>query len=246
MASKLPLIGITGRRTPVDKPFPLVESIAIQETFVSAVERGGGLGCILASKSLTDEEADSVVHSLDGLVLTGGLDVDPAIYGQDPHPQISQIDRTQDDFEIALALAALRNAVPILCICRGLQILNIAKGGTLEQHITDKPGLGKHGVPLGGGGHVNEIIIDEGSTLFDTLGPTAHGECHHHQAVDVVGDGLKVVARTADGVVEGLEPVDYDGWIIAIQWHPEDTAADDQQQQHLFDTLVGEARKSAT
>ena len=140
------------------------------------------------------------------------------------------------------SVGALDRGTPLLAICRGTQLLNVALDGTLHQHITGRDGLQAHGVPNGGGGTTNDYLLDEGSLVAEVMGGvTASGRCHHHQAVDEVAPGLVVTGRTADGTVEVLELADAASWMLAVQWHPEETAASDAQNQALFDALVAEA-----
>jgi putative glutamine amidotransferase len=133
-------------------------------------------------------------------------------------------------------------SLPTLAICRGHQVLNVALGGSLDQHITDRPGVLDHGKPgVAGGSSVHDINLDPASRLADAMGVThASVSSHHHQAVDRTGDGLHVTARAPDRVAEGME-LDGDAWIVGAQWHPEDTAADDAAQQRLFDAFVRRA-----
>lgn len=238
----LPRIGLTARRHGVGEPNPLVENVALQATYSDAIERAGGLPVLLAPREIDDGVAASIVGSLNGLLLTGGADVNPALYGEEAHPSVRVVDDLQDSFELALLRGALDQDIPVLAVCRGLQVLNVALGGSLRQHILDDPGVGAHGVPFGGGGTRNEIRIRPDSLLAEVLGgASAIGECHHHQAVGRVADGLRVVAKTADDTIEALEMPERTAWMVAVQWHPEDTAATDPQQQRLFDELVRQA-----
>jgi putative glutamine amidotransferase len=186
-------------------------------------------------------DPDSVIEQVDALILGGGPDVDPATYGHDRHIETYGSDLHVDEFEFALLAAALVREMPVLAICRGIQVVNVAYGGTLHQHIVDDPGVAPHGKP----GDVGEreerpIIVTEGSLLASVIGATnVTGSCHHHPAVDQVGAGLRVTARADDGIVEGLQ-LD-NAWLLAVQWHPEDTAASDAAQQALFDALVAQA-----
>lgn len=242
--SAQPLIGISGRRMPVDRPFALFEAVAIQATYPDAVNRAGGIAAVLTPSDLDDGVADATVAALDALVLSGGPDIDPSLYRQAPHPNLYDVSSLQDHFELALLGAAVRSGTPVLCICRGMQLLNVAQGGTLHQHLGDLTTTGPHGVPDGGGATRNEITIDGDSRLARVVATTSViGECHHHQAVDEVGDGLRVVARTADGVVEGLEWDESEQWLLAVQWHPEDSAANDHLQQRIFEGLIAEAAR---
>src|SRR5262249_53084428 len=133
---------------------------------------------------------------------------------------------------------------PTLAICRGVQVLNVALGGSLNQHIPDDPGTEPHGRPgEPNGGRLHDVTIDDGSRLAAGMGSTTRtASCHHHQAVDKVGDGLHVVARAADGIVEALELNRPEQWLLAVQWYPEDTAGSDPAQQNLFDTLVSQTQ----
>ncbi len=243
MAVALPRIGLTARRTGVDQPYPLVESVALQATYSDAVVRAGGLPLLLAPRELGRDEAERIIATLDGLVLTGGDDVDPELYGQSRHPSVRRVDPLQDRFEVELLAAALDAELPIMCICRGMQVLNVMRGGTLDQHIVGKEGIDDHGIPFGGGGTRHTVAVTPGTRLAEALGTTSPtAECHHHQAVEVVGEGLVVVARAADGTVEGLDVPGRSAWIIAMQWHPEDTAGIDPTQQRVFDELVRQSR----
>lgn len=190
-----------------------------------------------------DRDPSSVLGEVRAVVLGGGPDVDPAAYGQTPHPETYGADAASDRFETALLEGALARSLPVLAICRGLQVLNVAFGGTLHQHIPENPGVEPHGRPgPGGSACAHTVAVGGGSLLAAVMGSrTVTASCHHHQAVDRVGHGLRVTARAADGTVEGLE-TDH-GWVLAVQWHPEDTAATDPTQQRLFDAVVSQARR---
>jgi putative glutamine amidotransferase len=150
-----------------------------------------------------------------------------------------------DDFEIALADIAVARGMPVLAICRGIQILNVARGGNLFQHIPENPGVPAHGEPgVAGGARVHEIDLAPESLTAEVCGTTRITvSCHHHQAVDELGDGLEVVARASDGIIEAIELPG--SFVLAVQWHPEDTAPDDPTQQRLFDALVRKAGAAA-
>ncbi|MEZ5238901.1 MAG: gamma-glutamyl-gamma-aminobutyrate hydrolase family protein [Microthrixaceae bacterium] len=242
MTEPLPRVGLTARQEPVDRPYPLYRSVCLQTTYSDAVERAGGLPLLLAPRVLSPAEADRILASIDALVITGGSDIHTKRYGQPLHETMSHVDELQDDFEFALLERALLTDLPVLCICRGMQILNVLRGGDLDPHIMGKPGIGEHGIPFGGGGTRHVVEVDAGTRLAAALGTNRPSvECHHHQAVERVGSGLQVVARAADGTVEALEVEDRSAWTAAVQWHPEDTAADDQVNQRLFDGLVAAA-----
>jgi len=136
--------------------------------------------------------------------------------------------------------------MPVLAICRGIQVLNVALGGTLVQHVPDLGGNVEHGVPGGGGTVMHDVKVEPDSLLAEiTGGETLATASHHHQAVDRLGEGLHVTARADDGVIEAVEH-DGPGWLVAVQWHPEDTAATDPAQQALFDALAERAGEYAT
>jgi putative glutamine amidotransferase len=218
--------------------------VALPAPYVQALQRAGAQDAVLTPAPLSDAEAASLLERFDGLLLAGGGDLDPSLYDQPCHDEVYGVDPRRDHFELALARTLTRTAVPTLAICRGAQVLNVALGGTLDQHITDRPGLVAHGVPGEvGGAAMHPVTVTAGSRLAGALG-TTRPDCssHHHQAIDRLGDGLRVVARADDGVVEGVELAG-DTWIVAAQWHPEETAASDPTQQSLFDAFVAEAAR---
>lgn len=220
-----------------------VPELVVPVVYLDAIERAGGLPVLLHPQPLLAAKADAVLQPFDALVLAGGGDVDPATYGQSPGVALYGVDRLRDDYEIALLGAAAERRMPVLAICRGLQVVNVARGGTLHQHISDREGLEAHGTPNGGAPTVHRVTVVPGSRLAAVMGTgSAQGSCHHHQAVAEVGAGLKAVAATGDGLVEALETEDGD--MIAVQWHPEDTAASDPAQQRLFDWLVTAAQRA--
>ena len=191
------------------------------------------------------DEATRRLERVDGLLLIGGGDLDPASYGAEPQAEVYGVFPESDAFELALARAAVVAGVPTLAVCRGIQVLNVALGGTLDQHITTRPGVVDHGVP-GVGSASHPVRVLAGSRLAAAMGVDADPvacSSHHHQAVAKLGDGLVAVGWSSDGLVEAVEHVD--GWVVGVQWHPEDTAADDPAQQGLFDALVGQAAAAA-
>ena len=229
-----PLVAVTGRRIGKTEKWPYAGASAIPRAYLDAVVRAGGQPVVF------DPLGDIVplLDRVDALVLTGGPDVDPACYGERPHETVYGVDPAVDQAELAVARAAIERGTPTLAICRGLQVLNVACGGTLHQHIPDLPGIAAHGRPgETGGALAHEIHVAPDSLLHEVFGRIrVIGSCHHHQAVDKVGNGLRITATAADGVVEGLEPEG--AWLLAVQWHPEDTAAGDPTQQALFDALI--------
>ncbi len=238
-----PLVAITGRHLAEFNRWPYSHAIVSPRGYLDAVARAGALAVLI------DPVGDprGILDRVDALVLTGGPDLDPALYGEAPHPKTYGVDRAIDDFECSLVHDALARALPTLAICRGFQVLNVALGGTLFQHIPDDPGVEPHGRPgEPNSGRAQEVTIEAGTLLAKVMGTTrAVATCHHHQAAAGVGEGLRVVARADDGIVEGLELEPAGGWLLAVQWHPEDTAAADPVQQRLFDALVAECEPAS-
>jgi gamma-glutamyl-gamma-aminobutyrate hydrolase PuuD len=211
--------------------------VAMPSLYVRAVRRAGGEAAVLMPDELASGDADALLGRFDGLLLIGGPDLDPATYGQEAVGSVYGVVRVRDDFELALARAAMERSMPILAICRGHQVLNVALGGDLDQHITDRfPGHGTPGVE--DGARVHEIEVAPGSRLAACTGAArVRASCHHHQVLDRLAPGMRVVARAPDGVVEAVE-LDGAPQVISVQWHPEDTAATDPAQQAIFDAFV--------
>jgi putative glutamine amidotransferase len=180
-----------------------------------------------------------------GLVLTGGEDVDPHRFGQEPHPQTGAPHQSRDAYEFALARAAHEQRVPTLAICRGAQVMNAALGGTLVQDIASQHPSGiDHDQSGRRNDRVHEVEINRGSRLADIARSTSiFTNSSHHQSVDRVADGLRVVAKSPDGIVEGLESADPVWWMVAVQWHPEElTATAEDWDRRLFSAFAEEAR----
>lgn len=199
---------------------------------------------------------DEILEAFDGLLLVGGGDVDPRRYGQGPREHVYGVEPDRDAFEIALLHAADRIGTPTLCICRGMQVMNVAFGGTLLQHLPGTPGLLEHGVPMDGTQSMHDVRSDPRSRLQATTGVEVLScSSHHHQALDRVGDGLRPTGWSGDGLVEAIEresegdqrdgPYEA-GWMLGVQWHPEETAGTDPAQQSLFDALSNLARLRGT
>ncbi|OON71939.1 gamma-glutamyl-gamma-aminobutyrate hydrolase family protein [Streptomyces tsukubensis] len=174
-----------------------------------------------------------------GLLLPGGGDVAPCRYGaSETHRTVYDVDDEQDGFDLELARRALAHGVPLLAVCRGLQVVNTALGGTLHQDMSRTQGAHRH--------IRHPVVLTPGSAVARITGAErAEASCYHHQRVDRPGEGLQVAARAADGTVEALELTRPEGLFVAVQWHPEDTAHEDPAQQRLFDALVAAARVTA-
>ncbi|MGW1749614.1 gamma-glutamyl-gamma-aminobutyrate hydrolase family protein [Streptomyces sp. NPDC002092] len=200
---------------------------------IEAVWRAGGEP---VSIHPADSEVASRLARFDGVLLPGGGDLAPHRYGAtDTHDTVYDVDDLQDAFDLELARKTLHLGLPLLAVCRGLQVVNVALGGTLHQDM---------GGPEREHRHVVHPVAVLAGTLLEqvTSAQKVEASCYHHQRVDRPGTGLTVTARAADGTVEGLELPDARGWFTAVQWHPEDTAHEDTAQQGLFDALVRAAR----
>jgi putative glutamine amidotransferase len=187
---------------------------------VKAVQAAGGLAVILP----VDREAPPrLVEGLDGLLLIGGADVDPGSYGAEREPGTEKTYPERDAFEIAMVRHALERGIPVLGICRGMQIMNIARGGTLSQDLADADGTNIHRRRLGAFEDTeNHVRLAAGSLAERAAGEGEHiAHCHHHQAVDEIGEGLVVSGRASeDGLPEAIEAAD-GSWVLGVQWHPE-------------------------
>lgn len=204
------------------------ERVTLNTTYVRALETAG-LVPLAVPTMLAADRAGAALAAVRGLVLTGGEDVDPERYGQAPHPRLGDVDPLRDAAELALIAAARQRGLPILAICRGIQILNVALGGTLYQ---DLPSERPSAVPHSDETSRHDVRVEAGSRLAQTLGArTASVNSRHHQAIRELAPGLKAVAWAEDGVIEGAEPADAGSpWIVAVQWHPEDLT-----ERALFD-----------
>jgi putative glutamine amidotransferase len=235
-----PLVAVTGRHLKPGRVSSWVTgAVALPRGYTDALERAGAQPVVLPPTGLEDDDDGAgVLAPFAGLVLSGGADVDPSRYGQDPHSSVYGIDEVADRFEFALVDTAIDRGIPVLAICRGHQLLNVALEGTLDQHITDR-GLLVHGDPASGpgGGSEHAVSIEPGTTLATALGTTrCTVRSHHHQAVDELAPKAVATAWSDDGVIEGFELAG--GWVVAVQWHPEATAGEDPIQQRLFDAFV--------
>jgi putative glutamine amidotransferase len=221
--------------------------------YLDALRRTGARTALISPGETGDPK--ELLEPFDGLVLVGGGDVDPARYGADPEVEHNYgIEGDRDEMEIAIVLAADRLHLPTLCICRGMQVMNVAFGGTLHQHLPAIDGLLAHGVPAEGTQTLHEVAPEPGTLLSATTksGPLTCSS-HHHQGVDRVADGLRISGRSPDGLVEAIERPLPDlettnisegeiTWMLGVQWHPEETADADPVQQSLFDAVSNLAR----
>ncbi len=222
---------------------PTQTEMTLGLAYMRAVERAGGLP--VALPPLQNENLDPLLDRLSGLLLTGGPDIDPACYGAEPHPELGPIDHDVDVFEIALCRHADRRGMPILGICRGAQVLNVAREGSLIQHLPDRGGPIEHRQSEPGDRTTHEVQVAPDSGLAQTTGGgPVEVNSFHHQAIDRRGEGLRPVAWARDGVIEAVEGMDDGHLVLGVQWHAE-TLTEKAEQLALFERLVAAAELTA-
>jgi putative glutamine amidotransferase len=235
-----PVIGLTTYKQRAQTGVWDVTAAFLPAVYFEAVQRAGGIPVLLPPQPADDEAVSRVLDGVDGLIVTGGADVDPARYGQDAAPETDKPQLERDAWEDALLSAAIERELPFLGICRGMQVLNVNRGGSLHQHVPDV--VGDDRFRIGNGQFAtNEVVTEPGSELDALVGAKLPVKSYHHQAVDAVGEGLRVTARTGDGIVQAVE-LEGVPFGIAVQWHPEEDAAEDVR---LFAGLVDAAREYA-
>lgn len=219
--------------------------VRLSASYVDAIERAGLVPLVIPP--LNDKEGASVIlGAVDGLLLTGGEDVSPSLYGALPHPRLKNVNESRDSTEIALVLEARRRRIPVLAICRGIQVLNVALGGTLIQDIPGEcPGAFDHDAPGPRDSRTHQISIVPSTRTSAALGRTAAKvNSLHHQSVRNVAGELFITARSPDGIIEGLETKDPDWWVLAVQWHPEEMIeSPDSPDRGLFSSFANELRR---
>jgi len=210
------------------------------EDYLESVRRAGGEPVEVV---VGGESPAQILARVDGLMLTGGGDVDPKLYGEKPHDTFEAAETGRDEFEIALAKAAVAKGIPMLAICRGMQVLNVAMGGTLYQDIPSQiTGALHHAVPQPRAGSAHEVWISKGTRLSALLkdhmedGETCHVNSRHHQSVKDIAKGFEVTANSPDGVIEAMEKPDAP-YCVAVQWHPENFWRTGEFRE-LFEGLV--------
>jgi putative glutamine amidotransferase len=235
-APSKPVIGICAVRERTRWAFWDQTAHLVADSYVSPLQRAGAVVIVLPVDVSGPLE---LLVRIDGLLLIGGADLDPASYGAEPEPGTEASYPDRDTFEIAMVRGAIDAGVPVLGICRGMQILNVALGGTLEQNLVDAEGNHPHRRLKGTfEGNEHDVVLEPGSLAARAVGEEVHvGRCHHHQAVREVGEGLVVTGRAAgENVIEALEAAD-ESWTLGVQWHPE---ADEKSR--LFAALTDAAR----
>ena len=235
-----PRIGVTG----VTRHVLGADRSQVNAAYVRAVLRAGGIPLILPPL-IRPEDAGTVLDCLAGLVLSGGEDVDPTHFNSEPHPALGDVDPVRDAFELALFREAWRRRLPVLAICRGIQLVNVALGGTLWQDIpSERPGGLGHKQAGDRDDRTHPVDLLAGSRLATALGTTrCEVNSFHHQSVRDLAPGLVITATAPDGEIEGLEGIPGAAWLLAVQWHPEEFYAEGEAPDHgLFAALMREAR----
>jgi putative glutamine amidotransferase len=226
-----PVIGLTTYLQKAQTGVWDVRASFLPAIYFEAVGLAGGISTLLPPQPVDADIAERVLDGLDAVVITGGRDVDPGTYGQQRHPATDEPvedTRLRDAFEFALFSGAVRRGMPVLGICRGAQVVNVAMGGTLHQHLPDVLGHTRHQQ----GNAVfttSSVRTVPGTRLAALIGESSDAQCYHHQAIDRLGAGLIVSARDADGVIEAVEldpATSPDKWLLAVQWHPEERLDD--------------------
>lgn len=216
--------------------------VRVNAAYTEAVQRVGLIPLVVPP--LPAAEVTAVLDGLAGLVVTGGEDVAPGRYGQSPHPTV-QAHEERDESEISLVLEARRRRLPTLAICRGIQVVNVALGGTLIQDIPSQLSTHLNHDPDGERSQrVHDVRVEPSSTLARALRTDRLAtNSFHHQALDAVGEGLRVTARAEDGIIEGAESADPNWWMLAVQWHPEELMdTPEPWDRNLFQALAAAVR----
>ncbi len=227
-----PVVGITTYVEPARWGHWELDAALLPYDYVRGIERAGGRPLLVPP---SDDGVGETLDALDGLLISGGSDLDPELYGAEAHPETAGTRPERDRAELALLEAALARDMPVLAVCRGVQVLNVARGGDLVQHLPDVVGDEKHR-EVKGVFSEHAVRIEGGSRLGSLLGDRALVKSHHHQGLGTVGEGLREVAWADDGTVEGLEDPER-RFALGVLWHPE--AGEDVK---LFEALVAEAR----
>lgn len=237
MASKgsEPVIGLTSYLEPAKFLVWETEAALLHRVYVDGIVAAGGIPVLLPPVS---DAHDRLVSAVDGLVLVGGADIEPVRYGQEQHPT-TYVRPNRDAFEFGLLKSALAARKPVLGVCRGLQVLSVALGGTLAQHLPDTLDSAEH-QPAPATFGTTTVTLAEGSRAASILGAETKVPCYHHQAIDKLGDGLVPVGWAVDGTIEAAE-LPGDDFVLGVQWHPEQNPDDIR----LFEALVTAAKERA-
>ena len=240
MSDRTPNVGVTCNLEVVKYGIWTEPAAMVPLTYVRAIARAGGRPLLIAPTPADLEDPSELLDMLDGVLVTGGADVDPATYGEPAHERTDAAPRDRDDFELMLVRAAAERDLPCLGICRGMQVVNVAYGGALEQHLADRL---EDDIHRGNNGAFadHEVEVDPGSLAALAAGATRVAvKSYHHQGVARVGDGLRTTARAeTDGTVEAVEDAGK-RFMLGVLWHPEEDEAD-----RLIGAFVRECRETA-
>src|SRR5215813_5916954 len=236
-----PLVGLTTSVTFGSSP----ERAYVNAAYVRAVQAAGGVP-VLLPPHLDEATRAALWTRLEALVLTGGGDLDPARFGETAHAKVYEVSAERDDLELGFTRRALDDGVPLLAICRGIQVLNVALGGTLYQDIPSEPGSSiDHSQKAPRHQPTHHVkVMGEGTRLGAVVGSTElEVNSFHHQAIKRLGAGLREVAWAEDGIIEGVEMTDARSFVLGVQWHPEDLVDHDAAARALFTAVVNAARQ---
>jgi putative glutamine amidotransferase len=236
-----PVIGICAAQEQARWSYWDQEAVLLPRSYIEAVQRAGGLAMMIPPDERVERNPDEVLDVIDALVLAGGADIDPASYGEKAHAETKGTVPGRDAAEIALTRRALERDIPVLGICRGMQLLNVAAGGTLRQHLPEEVGHHEHRRVKGSfDGADHDVRLAPGSLAARAAGEELHGtKSHHHQGVREVGEGFRVTGwSTIDDLPEAIERRDH-RFALGVQWHPEV-----DERSRLLAALVEEARRS--
>lgn len=216
-----PVVGVSGYvMTKVSNNLLNFDMNIVPKELTDALKVAGALPIVFPLS--TAEEVKEYIDQVDALVLAGGEDVDPLLFYEEPHPKIGKIEPERDDFELALIEEAWKQKKPILGICRGLQLLNVASNGTLYQDVSTYEELEVNHIQKTPWKHAtHSIVIEENSWLGEALGTEYVINSYHHQAIKNIGDAFQPVAWSKDGLIEAIESIDTSQKVMAVQWHPE-------------------------
>jgi putative glutamine amidotransferase len=238
--STFPLIGVSTSITVGTSP----ERAYVNSTYLNAIQQAGGVPLPLPPQ-LSSRSWKRLASGLDGLLLTGGGDIDPALFGEAPQPTLYDVAPIRDTFEANAARWALEHRLPLLCICRGVQVLNVALGGSLYQDVGTDPGTTlPHSQKEPRDQPTHKVRIAPGSRLAEVVGADeVEVNSMHHQALKSLGRGLAAVAWAPDQLVEGVEMPEQPGFVLGVQWHPEELIGHSEAARRLFAALVTHARR---
>lgn len=237
----MPFIGVTTSASTGEGP----ARISLNAAYLHALQAAGGIP-VLLPPFILDAQLNALLENLDGLLLTGGGDVDPSRYGEKAHPATTGISAPRDTLEVTVTRWALAERKPIFAVCRGMQVLNVTLGGTLVQHIPDQYGESIAHSQVDAGYRRDEVThaidIRGGTLLANLAGVGGLGvNSMHHQSIHRPGDHLVITARSSDGVVEAVEGPGLGPFVLGVQWHPEELAATNEAAAKLFSGFVAAA-----